>query len=177
MGKEKFPRMEFFFHYLVESSHGTSNVEWLNDKAVRVRVCGRSSEGVLKEWAYDLNIDERDNRVLVVVDGQLLPECFSHRGKLVHQELVCQLETNINHVRTPEGYYRGVTPPFVPHVQRDFPCVANVQVYRHFLLLPVKTKAVFVRPRDLRSLGPMYTLIEVDVENNKPVVHWRNTSW
>ncbi|MCX6712613.1 MAG: hypothetical protein NTY66_00180, partial [Candidatus Vogelbacteria bacterium] len=123
---------------------------------------------------------ERDNRVLVIVDGCLLPESFSHNGEIVQSIPLCELSTKAQQVRSPEPYYEGMVDlPFVPRQHYFDKRTGEVQVNinRYFLLLPVKTNAVFVRPRDMKSLGPMYTFIEVDVENDKPVVRWRNTSW
>lgn len=156
-----------FFHYLLENHPGEGIIQRTSEKTVALAL----PSCVFGEKRYDLPIDYRDQRVLVVVDGELLWDSIPKAGDVIWSINRGEWTTNIEHLRKP----RFGTPSYSVEMRRE-KWVARFDLVRHFLLLPAGN-FVFRRCRDKRSLGPMYVFAEVRKSDNGPSVFWRNSTY
>lgn len=154
-----------FFHYLFENHPGKGDVCRLDEKTVEIEV-PNSAGGVTSEI---LPVDRRDQRVLVVVDGELLCESIPKAGDSILSVSIGELKTHISHLRMA----RFDTPSYRIEKGKD---IARLELFRHFLLLPAGN-FVFCRVRDKRSLGPMYVFGEVRKSEDGPSVVWHNSTY
>jgi len=150
-----------FFHYLFENHPGEGNAVQINNETVGL--------GLPDLVTYELPVDHRDKRVLVVIDGELLLECIPKAGDCILSVALGELTTNIEHLRRS----RFGTPSYKVDTGKG---VAKLQLMRHFLLLTCGN-FVFRRFRDKRSLGPMYIFVEVRKDANGASVVWRNSTY
>lgn len=156
-----------FFHYLTDQQPGVGTARRMNDRTVSLMLC----LGIRGVTFADLDIDVRDQRVLIVIEGELLWESIPKAGDILLSEKIAELTTNAEHLRTPR-----FGTPWYQVEEKEGKRVARLDLMRHFLLLPCGNM-MFCRVRDGRSLGPMYVFIEVRKNATGPSVVWRNSSY
>ncbi len=166
------------FHYLLESFAGVTEYERIDSKTIEVSLSVHqaidSRQAALKYQEVltkRLSVDERDQRVLVVFDGELLCESIPRNGEHLFACLLGTIKTRTDHLRKP----RFGRPSYRIEEQEEGE-VAVLDVWRMFLLLPAGN-FVFQRVRDLHSLGPSYVMGEVRKSTGKNEVIWRNSSY
>jgi hypothetical protein len=152
-------------HYLHEQAFGTTIAKREDANTV---ICG------LGKYDYSLSINERDQRALIVFDGELL------YGGLPKNAAV------LDSFHLPDIYL----PSAVMRKNPEYPCEAwphyvrdddddpetAICIYRHFLLLPSCT--AIVRKFRNKSLSPIYTIIRTFVnEKGTRAVEWQTTSY
>lgn len=156
-----------FHHYLFEQHPGLGDITRLSDERVRVAL----PESAFAASSYEFPLDHRDQRALVVLDGELLWNSIPKAGDEIYSVAVGSIVTNAEHLRTA----RFGAPSYRVSQLRGKD-VAILELVRHFLLLPAGT-AVFRRFRDRRSLGPMYVSLEVKKGPKGHTVRWLNSSY
>lgn len=177
-------------HYLFESQHSVtgSRVDNLairhNNLTVEISLPVWRSPGQYETNNYYLNVDERDQRVLIVVDGGLLPDSISRNAdpclleagpKLVREvDPLAVLSTPLDRIRSPR---LDLNPPY-KFLGENGRTLATLEISRLFLLVPVGN-FFFWRPRDMKSLALMYVFAEVkrDKRTGNPEVAWHNSSY
>ena len=158
-----------FFHYLFENHPGESVASRVDERCVGIQLPVGNSACFSLQCV--LPVDARDQRVLVVIDGEPLWESIPKAGDEVYSVKIAELATSVEHLRTPRF---GV--PWYRMEDKAGKQVAKLDLVRHFLLIPAGN-FVFRRVRDKRSLGPMYVFGEVRKSENGPLVVWRNTTY
>lgn len=124
---------------------------------------------------YNLRIDPRDRRTLVVFDGHIPCDGLPKQAKVV---LSFPLET----LRVSEGNVRQPRPEEEQplwHVFDDGKNQATICINRYFLLLP-KNRIACLRRYDNKSLRGIYTFIEItdkEVVIQPKGITWRTSSY
>jgi len=161
------------FHYLVESASGVTPVKRIDSENIEVTLGIHSAlESPLCELAVSLHLDERDRRVLVVIDGELLWESIPKNADCIYSETLGNLYTNTHHLREPR--FGEPSYNIIEMEDRKLGCLT---IKRHFLLIPSGCNFLFRRVRDLRSLGPTYVMGVVRRSDSKDNVMWINSSY
>ena len=156
-----------FFHYLFEAHPGVGDVMRRSDKSVGIALPAHKSG----EVHYELPIAVRDQRVLVVIDGELLWDSVPKSGDLVSRVEIGDFKTNADHLRKP----RFGVPSYCMETAGGKE-VAILKLERLFLLLPAGN-SVFRRFRDLRSFNPSYVFVDVKKTKDGPSVAWHNSTY
>ena len=126
------------------------------------------SRDVATETEYELQIDPRDQRTLVVFEGRILCNGLPKNGSVI-------LRIPLPDLKTPEVYVRKPRPEEegpLWYVYDNSRNEATLRIYRYFLLLP--RKSAFLVRYDNKSLRSIYTTMEI---NKKGVVTWRTSSY
>lgn len=159
------------YHYLHESATGSATgiVEgWRPSSSPNVVVCPLWVE------TYYLNVDEQEQGVLVVFDGEILFGGLPKNARVVRSDpfiLSCPSKS----VRNSPDYVFVAGPIYRSIRETIMKDKTGVLVFRHFVLLPACTAVV--RKYRNRSLSPVYVMIQVTKGKNGPVVEWRTTSY
>jgi len=149
------------FHYLFEQQPGVVTAVCLGAKSISFELPVRKggSEQI------QLPFDERDQRTLVVFDGELLWDCIPKSGDPIVSMKISTLHTPVEHLRTArfgEASYSIVDIAGRKH--------AKLALFRHALLLPCGNFVVRCF-RDIRSFEPKYVLGEVKKVHGEPPGH------
>lgn len=154
------------FHYLFEQHPGVTEVYRTGN------VVSFALHDFERLRVHELSVDERDQRVLVAFDGELLWESVPKAGDLLVSIKLGEFTTPAAHLRASRF---GLEPSYVTE-EVSGKKIARLAIFRHFLLVPAGVLA-FRRVRDRRSLGPMYVFAEIRKEKSGPQVTWRNTTY
>lgn len=117
------------------------------------------------EAEYKLQIDERDQRTLVVFDGHIPWGGLPKNGTVVFEMRILELCVSEENVRKPNSSEETALWNICDNGK------ATLSINRHFLLLPKSVACV--RRYDNKSLRPIYTFVEV----NEKGVTWRTSSY
>lgn len=162
------------YHYLHESASGKVVAKWENwhinppkpESKILVLELPLTFRSTTK-ITYQLNVDPRDQRTLVVFDGHIPWGGLPKNGTVV-------LEIPTLELCVPEGNIRKPNPSeetALWNIWDNGKNEATLSIDRYFILLPKSVSCV--RRYDARSLRPIYTFIEV----NEKGVTWRNSSY
>ena len=149
------------YHYLHESASGVVDGEWKNGKFCFT----------LSEIPYELCIDPRDQRTIVVFDGHIPWGGLPKGDKVVYISTPIRIETNVQSLRKQNLTEEGSRLEFASAAYSGKGTYAYLDICRYALLLPKSVACV--RKYDHKSLRPIYTLIEV----NEKGVTWRTSSY
>ena len=149
-------------HYLHESQKGAIEVSRLSSTKI---VC--LMPGGLTEYALD--VDERDQRALIVFDGELVYEGLSKNHRVVLSEPLSLKKCPTGQMRKVPDYQCLGAPEYIKINEKEM----AIKIYRHFILLP--SGAAFVRKYRHKGLVPFYVWIDVQMGKHGPVVEWRTT--
>lgn len=158
------------FHYLYEDAIGKSEAERTSDQEVRIELPYKLAN---RNFEYLLPVDIRDKRTLVVFDGDVLFGGIPRSGNVIQTKFVDIFDVPIENVRMPKENEKKDHLAYSKSNKRDK--IILMTIFRHFLLLPAGRAAV--RRYRPKSLSPQYTLIDVKIQNGKPVVTWINSTY
>jgi hypothetical protein len=151
-------------HYLHEKIIGTVVASRIDASTI---VCELPNE----DKEYFLPVDERDQRCLVVFDGDLLFGGLPRSAIVVKSILLDKISCPADSMRKIPDYPCEATIDY--HLEgKD----AWIEIFRHFLLLPSST--AIVRKFRNKSLSPIFVTINVSTnEKGTRIVEWQTTSY
>ena len=156
---------EKIYHYRHEKSIGTMDADRINPKYVSISF----PDEVRKKCIVPL--DEREQRALIVFDGELLFGALPKKASVVNSFPLVQITCPSRSMRNPPVFSCTALPQYIANGP-----IMNLQISRHFILLPVCTAVV--RKYRNKSLSPIYVIIRVFVNNHGTrVVEWQTTSY
>jgi len=162
------------YHYLHNSASGTTIANLLAPEVpilvVNLPVVIPKLSKTI-EIRYQLDIDSRDQRTLVVFDGHIPWGGIPKGGDVVFLRCMGKIEAPIQSIRKVNIAEEDSLLKFGGTAYSDMGACAYLGIFRYFLLLPKSVSCV--RRYDNRSLRPIYTFIEVDEKG----VTWRNSSY
>lgn len=149
-------------HYLHEQALGTTIAKRIDASTV---ICRLGDRG------YRLPVNERDQRTLVVFDGELLFGGLPRSATVIQSNPLHIISCPTEAVRKNPKYFCEAFPKY-HEIERRM----AIWVNRNFLLLPSCT--AIVRKFRNKSLSPIYVIIRVFVnEKGTRVVEWQTTSY
>ncbi len=156
---------EKIYHYRHEKSVGTLDVHRNDAKSVSVSFPDELS------GEYRIPLDEREQRALVVFDGDLLFGALPKKATVVRSISLSQISCPSRSMRKTPVFLYDAVPSYEKNGTR-----MQIHISRYFILLPVCT-AVVRKYRD-KSLSPIYVIIRVCVNNHGTrVVEWQTSSY
>ena len=152
------------YHYLHNSASGATDAEWKTEKLII-----KLPDLLGNERMWDITVDPRDQRTLVVFDGHIPWGGIPKGGDIVFSSYNIQsICTNVKNMRKPRFEEEARTECFSFQNGSE---IAVLPIKRNFLLLPKSTACV--RKYRADSLSPIYVMIEI----NEKGVTWRNSSY
>ncbi len=149
-------------HYLHEKAFGTTTAKRVDANTVVCRFGDKE---------YRIPANERDQRTLVVFDGELLFGGLPRSATVVQSVSLGFISCPAEAMRKSPEYPCEALPKY--HKERK---KTGIEIFRHFLFLPSCT-AIMRKFRN-KSLSPIYTIISVFVnEKGTIVVEWQTTSY
>jgi hypothetical protein len=123
-----------------------------------------------KSQAYTLTWHEKDQRVLVIVDGDFMSHALPKSSAVIQSLVVGDKPGNIANFRKRRLEEEGLPPSLW-----QFGDSLSLQVHRHFILMPASTMA-FRRYR-AANLAPRYSLVCVEkIANDRARVTTHSSS-
>jgi hypothetical protein len=155
-------------HYLHNMAIGAVSCNRLNDKSLACVLPNGD--------AYELEVDHRDHKNIVVFDGELLHSGLPRNSTVLY--IGASQIANQQTIACPSAKMRRDPEyPYVAHPQYDIVDGGkSIEVKRYFLLLP--SCSAVVRKFRNDSLSPIYVIINSFYnEHGKGVVEWRTSSY
>jgi hypothetical protein len=146
----EFDRTCYAFTYLFNQSPLVMPVVRENPTTVHTEL----SDEFCQKAIFTIDWHERDERVLVVVDGDLLSHGLPKSSAVVHSVVVGSRPGSTATLRKKRLEEEGL-----PRNLWQFGDRLSLQVHRHFILMPAATMA-FRRYRP-ENLAPRYSLVSV----------------
>lgn len=149
-------------HYLHEQAFGTVVAERLDANTVSC---------ILGGTEYHLPVNERDQRTLVVFDGELLFGGLPRGATVIQSISLGRISCPSEAMRKKPEYPCEAAPKYHKEDKKT-----GIEIFRHFLLLLSST--TIVRKFRNKSLSPVYVVINISVNNKgTKVVEWQTTSY
>ena len=149
--------------FLLESGIGAQELRRIDPKTVLCHLEDGSE--------YRLNVDERDQRALVVFDGEVLFGGLPKNTTIVHVESIGTIYCPAKQMRKEMMFPYFAFPKYY-----DEGAKVGIELQRYFILLP--SCVAIVRKYRQKNLMPIYVLICVhNGQDGKKIVEWQTTSY
>lgn len=163
------------YHYLHNSASGCVEGEWKNGKLCFVLplipAFSKATVNADSLEKYQIAVDPRDQRTLVVFDGHVPWGGLPKGGDFVNVLKSISIKTPVQSLRKQNHREEDSRLKFASAAYSGKGAYVYLDIYRYVFLLPKSVSCV--RKYDSRSLRPIYTFIEI----NEKGVTWRTHSY